>query len=113
VDLELFVSRDTIRAALRNLGPTLERTVVNYMDIWLQKASEKARQEARQQGRQEGHQDGRQEGKALMLVELLEDSFGTLPPDLQSRVLSADAAALRTWGNRLRTAQSLESIFQD
>jgi len=77
---------------------------MTFLDIWAE--------ERRQEGRQEGWQQGLQEGKASMLLELLEERFGTLPSDLRSRILSADTAALGTWARRLINAPDLKSVFR-
>jgi predicted transposase YdaD len=72
VYLELMVGREMIRAALRNLGPECEEKIMTFIDSWAEER------------RQEGRQQGLQEGKASMLLELLEERFGTLPSDLRS-----------------------------
>jgi Domain of unknown function (DUF4351) len=75
-------------------------------------ASEALHVVSAEERRQEGRQQGLQEGKSSMLLELLEERFGTLPSDLRSRILSAETAALDTWGRRLINAPDLKSIFR-
>ena len=46
-------------------------------------------------------------------MEMLEERFGaTLPSDLRDRIMSADAADLRTWLHKAVNAPDLSSVFK-
>ena len=55
--------------------------------------------------------EGMAEGEASALIRLAEKRFGPLPADLRARVLTADAAAVEAWLDRLMEAPSLEALF--
>jgi predicted transposase/invertase (TIGR01784 family) len=63
--------------------------------------------------REEGRQEGRQEGEAWLLLRQLRLKFGSVPPELEERVRSADTDRLLEWGERVLTAASLQDIFRD
>ncbi|MDS3862159.1 DUF4351 domain-containing protein, partial [Thermosynechococcaceae cyanobacterium BACA0444] len=45
-------------------------------------------QEGRQEGRQQGRQEGRQQGEQLLVLRLLSQRFGALPPGLEAEIKS-------------------------
>ncbi|TVR60380.1 MAG: hypothetical protein EA420_14270 [Candidatus Competibacteraceae bacterium] len=57
------------------------------------------------------YQQGQREGETDLLQQLLEYQFGPLPRRVQQRLAEADEAALRAWGLRLPTANTLEEVF--
>ncbi|MEO5376687.1 MAG: Rpn family recombination-promoting nuclease/putative transposase [Magnetococcus sp. DMHC-6] len=67
--------------------------------------------EGRQEGREEGIQIGEQRGKADMLLRLLTRRFGTLPPNIQEKVNTADLETLELWSDLVLDARSLEDVF--
>ena len=65
----------------------------------------------RKQGFDQGISQGINQGKARLLVEMLQERFGQLQPELLSRIQTADSARLSAWGRKLLTAPDLQSIF--
>ena len=59
----------------------------------------------------EGREEGRREGLEAMLVRLIEQRFGALPPDIAGAIHAADASQLLGWGERVLTAASLADVF--
>jgi hypothetical protein len=47
------------------------------------------------------------------LLRLLRLKFGSLDPEIEERVRSADAERLLQWGERVLTVASLQDVFQD
>jgi predicted transposase YdaD len=62
--------------------------------------------------REEGRQEGRQEGEARLVLRQLRLKFGTLEPEIEDLVRSADADRLLEWGERVLTAETLQDVFQ-
>jgi predicted transposase YdaD len=58
-------------------------------------------------------EEGRQEGEAWLLLRQLRLKFGSVAPELEERVRSADTDRLLEWGERVLTAASLQDIFRD
>jgi hypothetical protein len=54
-----------------------------------------------------------EEVRARTLLRQIEKRFGTIPEDLRSRVLSAPAAELDRWLDRILDAPTLEVLFED
>lgn len=54
---------------------------------------------------------GRTQGRAAMLLELLEDKFGTLPPDIEQTLHAADTDQLKTWSKRVLHANTLDEVL--
>ena len=48
-----------------------------------------------------------------MLLRLLRLKFGSLAPEIEERVRSADADRLLEWGERVLTVESLQDVFRD
>lgn len=62
--------------------------------------------------RDEGIAEGRTEGRTEMLLELLEQKFGSLPDWVPGTVKAGSHADLKTWGSRVLTAATLADIFR-
>ena len=58
-------------------------------------------------------EEGRQEGEARMLLRQLRLKFGSLEPEIEERVRSADADRLLGWSERILTAKNLQDVFLD
>jgi hypothetical protein len=58
-------------------------------------------------------EEGRQEGEALLVLRQLRLKFGSLLPEIEDRVRSADADRLLDWGERVLTAETLQDVFRD
>lgn len=71
------------------------------IDRWSQELEEKGRQE------------GRQEEGARLVLRLLRMKFGSLEPEIEDRVRSADPDRLLEWGERVLTAESHQDVFRD
>lgn len=63
------------------------------------------------EGRKEGREEGRKEGLEAMLIRLIEQRFGALPPAIADAIHAADASQLLGWGERVLTAASLADVF--
>jgi predicted transposase YdaD len=57
-------------------------------------------------------EEGRQEGEARVLLRLLRLKFGSLDPEIEERVRSADADHLLGWSERILTAENLQDVFR-
>ncbi|MES1245516.1 MAG: DUF4351 domain-containing protein [Acidobacteriota bacterium] len=55
---------------------------------------------------------GRQEGEDLLLLQQLRWKFGSLTPEVEERVRSAEADRLLEWGRRILSAEQLKDVFQ-
>ena len=86
----------------------LETMLADSIDRW----NREIREEGREEGRREGRQEGRQEGEARVVLRLLRLKFGSLEPEIEERVRSADADRLLEWGERVLTAESLQDVFR-
>lgn len=54
---------------------------------------------------------GEEEGRRGLLIELLEERFGTLPAEVVARVEQASPEEISTWGRRILTADSVQAVF--
>jgi hypothetical protein len=59
----------------------------------------------------QGIKQGVQQGEARILLRLLSARFGTLPPDAQNKVESADADTLLQWSERILDAKTLDEVL--
>ncbi|HEX4497789.1 MAG TPA: Rpn family recombination-promoting nuclease/putative transposase [Thermoanaerobaculia bacterium] len=84
----------------------MDTMLAESIDRWNDALREKSREEGRQEGRQEG-----QEGEARLVLSLLRLKFGSLAPEVEDRVRSADPDRLLEWGERVLTAESLQVVF--
>lgn len=62
-------------------------------------------------GLERGRAEGRQEGKSELLVQLLEQRFGPVPPAIAVRVAHATPAELEAWSKAIFDASTLEAVF--
>ncbi|MEO5364856.1 MAG: Rpn family recombination-promoting nuclease/putative transposase [Magnetococcus sp. WYHC-3] len=92
---------------LQEVDAMLAETVQEWTMAW----EAKGRQEGRQEGHQEGHQEGRREEAADILLQLLPQRFGPLPPSVAQRVSRASLGELELWTSRIFSASALEEIF--
>jgi flagellar biosynthesis/type III secretory pathway protein FliH len=89
------------------LSPAKEATAVNAVKMtWADRMKDEGRLEGRQEGRQEGRNQGLQEGEEMgarkLLLALLEQRFGQLPPFARRGV-----AALRSADRLTQLARNL------
>jgi hypothetical protein len=61
--------------------------------------------------RDEGRAEGRAEGQAQLLLKLLALRFGTLPPEVSTRVTAASAEELSRLAERVLQAPTLDDVF--
>lgn len=64
-----------------------------------------------QQGLQRGLQQGLQQGEVRLLLKLLRQRFGELPPWVMERLAAAETAQLETWVEGLFSAASVEELL--
>ncbi|MGE0708199.1 MAG: DUF4351 domain-containing protein [Planctomycetota bacterium] len=72
-------------------------------------AGERILEEIRTKARQEGEL----EGERRLLLRQLRKRFGSLPADVEARIVAASEAELEQWAERVLSAQSLEGVFED
>ena len=64
---------------------------------------------------EEIYQEGLEKGAAPfreILLDVLDQRFGTLSPDARQRIQTADLAMIQAWTRKLGTATTLDQIFQ-
>lgn len=66
--------------------------------------------EGMQQGRDAGMQQGFVEGKRQTLLTILQKRFGTVSPELQARIATADSDVLGNWTLRALEINSIEEL---
>ncbi len=66
-----------------------------------------------QQAVGEGRVEGRVEGEATMLLHLLRLRFGSVPAEVEARVMAANTETLLRWSERLLTATALDAVFAE
>jgi len=54
---------------------------------------------------------GAHDGLTRLLMRLLAQRFGTVPPDAAARIQQASADTLTLWAERLLSAQSIDDVF--
>ncbi|MBF0612443.1 MAG: hypothetical protein HQL55_15070 [Magnetococcales bacterium] len=62
--------------------------------------------------RQEGKLEGKLEGIAEMLLDQLQERFGSVPDWVRSKLAEANLDTLKEWSKRLFRAEKIEQIFQ-
>jgi hypothetical protein len=98
-----------------DMHPLLEQIRQNY-EAWerraLQKGEALGRKEGREEGRKEGRKKGREEALRDVLIGLLTQRFGGVPPERAlARIHAADADTLARWTSRVLTAASLDDVL--
>ena len=91
----------------------VETMLADSIDRWNHQIREKGREEGCEEAREKGCEAGRQEGEALVVLRLLRLKFGSLAPEIEERVRSADAGRLLGWSERVLTAERLQDVFRD
>ena len=61
---------------------------------------------------EEIYQEGGESVGRQMLIEFLEQKFGTLPPKIREQVLAADLNLIRNWTRRFGSSATLDQIFE-
>jgi predicted transposase YdaD len=64
-----------------------------------------------QEGKQEGLLEGRLDGARLLLLDLLEQKFGTVPPAEKQRILNADLRTIQAWTQRVLQSATLLDVL--
>jgi len=104
----------TILARLRNLVPLLEKETERMPileDIMDHEIIGRERKRGIAIGREEGRQEGRQEGERKVIVSLLEERFGPLPPTARERIDQLGEPELATLTRRLLKAESIKELL--
>ena len=99
VDWLIRLPRALERILRQELAELEEQTKMSYVTSWERFA------------REEGIEKGRQEGEAKALLRQLEAKFGTPPPDLVTRVQTAEPEQIEVWLTRILTAGSPAGVF--
>jgi hypothetical protein len=60
---------------------------------------------------QEWRQGAERDGQASILIYLLSQRFGEVPPEVAERIEHASGDTLKRWAGRVLTAQSLDDVF--
>ncbi|MBF0179160.1 MAG: Rpn family recombination-promoting nuclease/putative transposase [Magnetococcales bacterium] len=61
---------------------------------------------------QKGRLDGERKGGMEILLDLLQDRFGSVPDWVRSKLVEADLNTLKSWSRRIFEAEKIEHIFQ-
>lgn len=69
-------------------------------------------EEIYQEGLEKGIEKGAEAAAREILLELMEQRFGSLPADARGRIQIADFAKIRQWTRRFGSVDSLEQLFQ-
>ncbi len=78
---------------------------------WEKELIEKGVQEGIKRGVKEGIEKGIEKGEADMLLRLLEQKFGEIPPGYRHRIDDADSAQLLAWAKRILTVETIDDVF--
>ncbi len=60
----------------------------------------------------QGRAEGRVEGRVELLLDQIENRFGSVPPGFRARLAVLNPAQLRAAGLRLLNASSIEDLFE-
>ncbi len=105
---------------LQEVGAMLAKNIANWEENWkeqyidqgIKQGIMQGRKEGRKEGMAEGRKEGMAEGRGLLLRDLLEDRFGSLPDSVTSYIdKSSDSDALRKFALFATQAQSLQAII--
>jgi predicted transposase/invertase (TIGR01784 family) len=99
--------RDIIRFEAflkRCLPPPLEEKAMTLAQIYEMNGFK--------EGVQQGIQQGKLDGERKLLTQLLNHRFGTIAHEYTSKIETADADTLLTWGKRVLEAKVLEDVFK-
>ena len=66
-----------------------------------------------QQILEEGEARGEAKGMAAVLLKLLDERFGTVPPDTIKRIGTASVEELGLWAERVLGAESMNQVFAE
>jgi len=72
----------------------------------------RGRREGLREGKTVGLREGVQKGEAQVLLRQLQRKFGSVGPEVRSRLSAATSEQLLLWADRILTAERLEDIFQ-
>jgi predicted transposase/invertase (TIGR01784 family) len=82
-----------------------------YDDYWDQVSREKTLLSAKyREGKAEGKAEGLAEGKAVMLLEIIQIKFNTVPKQLASAIMQMNADELSALSQKIVTAKTIEDI---
>lgn len=93
-----------IQAVIEHLREDVKDSAMNTIDS--------LRAEGWKQGLEQGLEQGRAEARALLL-RMLERRFGTVPPQVRARVLTAEQGQLEEWALRMLTVGTLAEVLGD
>ena len=79
---------------------------------WLEEGRAEGLAKGLAKGRVEGRAEGMVLGERQMLLNMLQQRFGTVPASYQKRLKQADSDMLLEWGRRLLSAPSLKDVFK-
>jgi predicted transposase/invertase (TIGR01784 family) len=85
------------RETIRNQLPESEEAIVTIAEQLIQ----------------QGRAEGRMEGRVELLEQQILEKFGTLPPMLHERLVSATDEQFARWSRRVLRAETLDEIFAD
>ncbi|WP_428262282.1 hypothetical protein [Haliangium sp.] len=94
-----------------HLTEELKPIVGQEIESPMQTVAQRIEQRGFDKGLDKGLDKGREEGRRLLLLDLLEERFGSLPEAVRQRVHDADQIEVRRWSIRILTATSLDEVF--
>ncbi|MBF0428358.1 MAG: hypothetical protein HQL94_05500 [Magnetococcales bacterium] len=82
------------------------------ISVFARNIVEQHKNEWRQEGFESGEQRGKLEERIEMLIDLLQERFGSVPDWVRSRLAEADLNTLKGWSKKIFGAEKIEQIFQ-
>jgi hypothetical protein len=117
-EADLFINKvnqyltGRLRGEIMTLAQQFEqRGIRQGIQQGIQKGMQKGMQQGIQQGMQQGIQYGVQQGEAALLLRLMQNRFGTVPPSYTQRIMDASSETLLVWSGNILTAKTLDDIF--
>jgi predicted transposase/invertase (TIGR01784 family) len=106
------IGETMLRESLRRVVPErAEELMTTWLQRYIDEGMAKGFEQGMQQGMQQGRAEGEARGEAKAVIRVAEKRFGPLPTLLKERILSADAATIEAWLDRVAEAPSLKAVF--
>jgi hypothetical protein len=105
--IDLFLVLDW----MMHLPEQLTRELWHNIDVLEEKEKMRYVSSVEQLGIEKGKLEGKLEGEAMLLERLLNKRFGSVSEETRTRLKTATAEQLETWGERILDAPSLDAIF--
>lgn len=110
IDWLLALPEDREQALRRTLRTMEEEGQMPYITSIERLSRAEGREEGREEGQKEGREEGREEERRDLLRHTVVRRFGVIPPDLETRIASADPAVLTDLFDRALVASTIDEI---